>query len=125
MKTIALTVAITFLAGISGWAQSGTGTQSNLGKQGSSAVNKASKANNSQMMGKGVPDNKEKEQFGKPISKKKSGPIPPSSVGRGPEASDASLGNKTPGSHVAQRERTVGLKKKAKTANGSSAKTGN
>lgn len=107
MKTIIMTIAITLLAGeVSSWAQSGGHTQS--------AVRKDS---NSQFRGNGVPYSKEKEQFGRHITKKKRGPIPPSSVSTGPAVSDATLKGKTPGSHVAHREVKLGGKTKAKTGN--------
>ena len=110
MKKVVILIAISLLAGIVRvQAQSSGNTQS---KAGSSAVHKA---NNSQLQGKGVPYNKEKEQFGKQISKKRSGPIPPSSVSSGAGASDAAQANKTPGSHVAQREMKMGRKTSAKT----------
>ena len=116
MKKITMTAAMTLLVGvISGWAQSSATTQNKADKEGSSAVNKASKANNSQLKGTGVPYKKEKEQFGKQMSNKKSGPMPPSSVSSGPGASDAAQGGKTPGSHTAQREMDMGHKTSAKT----------
>ncbi|GAB4005171.1 hypothetical protein GCM10028808_04410 [Spirosoma migulaei] len=125
MKKFTMTVAMTLLVGsLSGWAQSGTSAQSKADKQAPSSTSQTSKANNSQLKGTGVPYNKDKQQFGKQTSTKKSGPIPPSSVGSGPETSDAAQEAKTPGSHAAQRERSVGHKSTTKTGNPSS-KTGN
>ena len=116
-----MTIAVTILAGsISGWAQSNGNTQSNAGRQGSSAVNnRASKATNSQLKGKGVPYGKEKEQFGKQVSKKKSGSL----AGTGQAASDASQASKATGSHATQRERSGGHKSNAKAGSSSSKTT--
>lgn len=115
MKKIVLTIVMTLLAGgVSTWAQSGGNTQSPIRKD-----------TNSQFRGKGVPYSKEKEQFGKHITKKKRGPVPPSSVSTGPAVSDATLKGKTPGSHVAHREVKLGGKTKAKTGNSSSKKATN
>ena len=111
-------IAIILLAGIvSVQAQSSGNAQSNAG---SSA---AYKAKNSQLQGKGVPYNKEKEQFGKQIFKKRTGPTPPSSVSSGSNASDATQESKTPGSHVAQREMKMNRKTSPKATTPSS-KTG-
>lgn len=107
-----MTIAMTLLAGgLSSWAQSGGNTQSAV-----------SKDTNSQFRGRGVPYNKEIEQFGKHITKKKRGPVPPSSVSTGPAVSDAALKGKTPGSHVAHRDVKLGGKTRAKTGNNSSKK---
>lgn len=58
-----MTLAITLLVGAtSAWAQSAGSQNSNAGRQGSSTMNNARKANTSQTMGKGVPYNKDKEQ---------------------------------------------------------------
>ena len=120
MKKLLIITVLSLMASVSGvWAQASANTQSNAGREGSSSVNKASKANNSQLKGLGVPFNKEKQQFGKSISPSSKSPIPPSSVSDGSDVSDAAGAKKgiTPGSHTAQRERRVGYKSPAKTTN--------
>ena len=118
MKKVVMTIAMTLLVGgVTSWAQSSG--QSQTGSRASSAV---SKDTNSQFMGKGVPYNKEKEQFGKHITKKKTGSLPVSSVSTGPGVSDAALKGKTPGSHVAHREVKLDGKTSPKTGTNSSKK---
>ncbi len=83
-----MTIAMTLLVGItSGWAQSSANTQSNGGRQGSSAVNNVSKANNSQTQEKGVPYTKEAEQQGHSGARKTGQTSGNSATGSGSSAS--------------------------------------
>ena len=103
-----MTIALALLTGgVSSWAQSGGSTPGKTRNRASATV---SKDTNGQLMGKGVPYNKEKEQFGKQITKKTTGPIPAPSVSSGHDVSDAAQKGLTPGSHVAQREVKMGRK---------------
>ncbi|WP_460964275.1 hypothetical protein [Spirosoma litoris] len=111
MKKLLIITGLSLLASVSSvWAQSSTNSSSNTDTKNSSSVNKASRANNSQLKGKGVPYTKDKQQSGKSTANRKKGPIPPSSVSSGPDVSDTAQKATTPGSHVSQRERSVGHK---------------
>lgn len=112
MRKVVMTIAMTLLAGIiSGWAQSSTNTQSNSGREGSSSVNNASKANNSQTLGKGVPYTKDAEQQGRSGARK-----------TGQASGNSATGS---GSSASGKEGTSSGKGGNKSGNRSSAKTVN
>jgi hypothetical protein len=104
--TFLLTASLLLATVICVQAQSG----GSAAQQGAATTNNARKAGNSQMVGKGVPYNKEARQQGKSGKKTDKRSIPKSSVDTGPDAAALPSSNKRPNTHTAHREHDMNRK---------------